>query len=205
MKKLSLIALIAILTACAGPPKGTEVDRSKVDHSTMDHSKTDHSKMESSPGAAEQPYDLQFIDTMIVHHQGAVDMALLVKTRSRQAELIALAASIINDQAKEIAQMKKWREDRFAGKPAAVNMNLAGMQDGMKGMDMPKLDSLKDREFDLEFIKQMVPHHEGAVVMAKEALQKSENAEIKNLAKSIINSQDVEIKKMRDWRSSWDK
>ena len=161
--------------------------------------------MESSSGAAEQPYDLQFIDTMIVHHQGAVDMALLVKTRSRQPELTALAASIISDQTKEIAQMKKWREERFAGKPAAVNMNLAGMRDGMKGMDMAKLDSLKDREFDLEFIKHMIPHHEGAVVMAKETLQKSENAEIKNLAESIINSQYAEIKKMRDWQSSWAK
>ena len=84
-------------------------------------------------------------------------------------------------------------------------MNLAGMQDGMKGMDTAKLDSLKDRAFDLEFIKQMIPHHEGAVVMAKEALQKSENAEIKNLAESIIKSQDAEIKKMRDWQSSWAK
>jgi uncharacterized protein (DUF305 family) len=205
MKTFYLIVILALLSACGGPQKGTEVDRSKVDHSTMNHSKTDHSKMESSPGAAEQPYDLQFIDTMIVHHQGAVDMALLVKTRSRRAELTAHAASIINDQTKEIAQMKKWREERFAGKPAAVNMNLAGMQDGMKGMDMAKLDSQKNREFDLEFIKQMISHHEGAVVMAKEALQKSENAEIKILAESIINSQDAEIKKMRDWRSSWDK
>jgi uncharacterized protein (DUF305 family) len=205
MKTFYLIVILALLSACGGPPKGTEVDRSKVDHSTMDHSKMDHSKMESSPGADEQPYDLQFIDTMIVHHQGAVDMALLVKTRSRQVELTSLAELIIKEQTKEIAQMKKWREERFAGKPAAVNMNLAGMQDGMKGMDMAKLDSLKDREFDLEFIKQMIPHHEGAVVMAKEALQKSENAEIKNLTESIINSQDAEIKKMRDWQSSWTK
>ena len=165
----------------------------------------DHSKLESSPGAAEQPYDLQFIDTMILHHQGAVDMALLVKTRSRQAELSGLAKSIIDDQTKEIAQMKKWREERFAGKPAAVNIDLEGMRDGMTGMDMPKLDSLKESLFDLEFIKQMIPHHEGAVSMAKEALQKSENPEIKELAESIVRSQDMEIKKMREWQISWEK
>ena len=121
-----LIAIFAIFTACEGPPKGTEVDRSKADHSNMDHSKMDHSKMASSPGATEQPYDLQFIDTMIMHHQGAVDMALLAKTRSRQDELSGLAKSIIDDQTKEIALLKKWRNERFAGKPPAVNIDLAG-------------------------------------------------------------------------------
>ena len=202
MKTLILIALFAIFNACEGPPKpkNAEIDRSNVDHSAMDHS-----KMESSPGMANQPYDLQFIDTMIKHHQGAVDMALLVKTRSRQPELIELAKSIIDDQTKEIALMKKWRDSRFAGKPAAVNMDLAGMHDGMTGMDIAKLDSLKDRAFDMEFVRQMIPHHGGAVAMAKEALQKSENTEIKELATSIVRSQDAEIKKMRDWQSVWEK
>lgn len=135
MKTFSLIAILVFFTACEGPPKGTEVNHSKVDHSNMDHSKMDHSKMASSPGAAEQPYDLQFIDTMIVNHQGAVDMALLVKTRSRQGELSGLAISIIDDQTKEIALMKKWRNERYAGKPTAVNIDLAGMRDGMNGYD----------------------------------------------------------------------
>jgi len=35
--------------------------------------------MKSSPNAANAPYDLQFLDTMIAHHQGAVDMAKIAK------------------------------------------------------------------------------------------------------------------------------
>lgn len=72
-------------------------------------------------------------------------------------------------------------------------------------MDMTKLDSLKEGSFDLEFIKQMIPHHEGAISMANEALQKSENPEIRELAQSIVRSQDMEIKKMREWQLSWEK
>jgi uncharacterized protein (DUF305 family) len=73
----------------------------------------------------------------------------------------------------------------------------------MKDMDMSKLGSLTGNAFDLEFIKQMIPHHDGAVIMAKEALQKSQKAEIKRLAESIIRDQEREIKQMKDWQAAW--
>ena len=44
-------------------------------HGAMDHSTMNHSEMQSSPNAENAPYDLQFLDTMIAHHQGAVEMA----------------------------------------------------------------------------------------------------------------------------------
>jgi uncharacterized protein (DUF305 family) len=43
-----------------------------------------------------------------------------------------------------------------------------------------------DESYDLRFLDAMVPHHEGAVVMAKEVLQKSQRPEMKKLAKEII-------------------
>jgi len=174
----------------------------------------DHSKMESSSRAAEQPYELQFIDTMTAHHQGAVDMALLAATRAQHGELKSLAENIITGQRKEIEQMGKWRDEWFAGKPAAINMDFPGMRAGMQGMDMKKLDSLKANDFDLEFINQMIPHHEGAVVMAKDAVAKAPSdpakltptgAAFRSFAESIIKDQEAEIAQMRTWQSSWSK
>lgn len=178
-----------------------------MDHNTMpmnSNMSMDHSAMKSSPNAASRPYDLQFIDTMTAHHKGAVDMAKMVDGKTQNPEIKKFAAQIIADQEKEISQMKDWREKWFAGKPMAVNMEMPGMMDSMK-MDMVKLTNSKDKEFDLAFIDMMTPHHEGAVAMAKEALQKSGKPEIKTLAGQVIKAQEAEIKMMSDWKAKWSK
>ncbi len=180
------------------------MDHSKMDHSTMDHSKMDHSQMKSAPDAANAPYDLQFIDTMIAHHQGAVEMAKMIGGKTQNAEMLKFAAQIIADQEKEINQMKTWRDEWFKDKPSALNMEMTGMADSMK-MDMPKLTNSKDRDFDLAFVEMMIPHHVGAVLMSKEALQKSEKTEIKTLAEQIIKAQEAEIKMMENWKIDWSK
>ena len=170
----------------------------------MGHGSTaSHSDMQSSPNAASAPYDLQFIDTMSVHHQGAVDMSMLVETRAQHPELKELSANIIGDQEREIAKMSEWRDRWFAEKSKAVNMEFPGMSHGMGGMDLKKLESLKGSEFDIEFVKQMIPHHEGAVEMARDLQKQDSHAELKELADDIITSQEAEIKQMREWLHKW--
>jgi len=174
----------------------------------MDSNMSSMSDMKSSPNAANQPYDLQFIDTMMHHHQGAVEMAETVLTKSQNEELKKFAQKIINDQNKEIAQMRDWREKWFAGKPAAMNMEMTGMADSMKmmsGDEMKKWEASTGKDFDIHFLDMMTPHHAGAVTMAKEALTKSEQAEIKTLANQIIKSQEAEIKQMAEWKAKWSK
>ena len=182
----------------------SSMNMNNMDHSSNSNVSMDHSPMKSDPNAASQPYDLQFIDTMTAHHKEAVTMAKMVDGRTQNADLKKFAAQIIADQEKEIGQMKSWREKWFAGKPAAVNMEMPGMADSMN-MDMPKLTNSKDKEFDLAFVAMMTTHHAGAVTMAKEALAKAEHAEIKTLSNQIIKAQEAEIKMMADWKARWSK
>ena len=179
--------------------------REPMNHNGMDHNSTNHSEMKSAPNAAAQPYDLQFLDTMIAHHEGAVEMAKAAEVKTQNAELKTFVAKIAADQAREIAEMEKWREQWFTGKPSAVNMEMAGMMDSMKGMDTTKMNSASGTAFDLEFVNQMTPHHQGAVVMAREALTKAEHPEIKTLANQIIQAQESELKIMQDWKAKWSK
>lgn len=60
-----------------------------------------------------------------------------------------------------------------------------------------------DATYDLRFIDGMIPHHEGAVVMAEAALENSQRPEIRQLAENIIAAQQVEIAQMQDWRAAW--
>ena len=70
-------------------------------------------------------------------------------------------------------------------------------------MDLAKLDPLKANAFDREFIRQMIPHHEGALAMAKDALAKGSNEEIKSLARQIVEAQEAEITQMKKWQEEW--
>ncbi|HMT08077.1 MAG TPA: DUF305 domain-containing protein [Pyrinomonadaceae bacterium] len=207
-----------LLTACSGTPSSNAdphagmnhnttpaVGDSTTDHSKMDHSKMDHSKMESSPGANDAPYDLQWIDTMIAHHEGAMAMAAPAYKNAKTLEMTRFAEQMQRDQQKEIATMKQWRVQRFRNAKPAINMDMPGMSASMKGMDMAKLEAAKGVDFDLEFIRQMVPHHEGALTMSKDAIAKSENDDLKKLAREIIKAQEAEIKQMREWAAKWSK
>lgn len=47
------------------------------------------------------PYDLQFIDAMVVHHQAAIDMSLPADTSALHPELRDFARRVIEDQSRE--------------------------------------------------------------------------------------------------------
>src|SRR5688572_15784544 len=113
MKNAALFAVVFLVTFAFGCDRTSNQHTGK-DHDA-DHSKMDHSKMESSPNAASAPYDLQFIDTMIVHHQGAIDMADPATMKAHHAQTITLAKNILSSQKAEIAQMQAWRDKWFPG------------------------------------------------------------------------------------------
>src|SRR5262245_7074093 len=54
-------------------------------------------------------FDQQFIDMMVPHHQGAVEMALTAQERAEHPEILEMADAIIAAQTDEIDQMQAWR------------------------------------------------------------------------------------------------
>lgn len=216
MHKYLFLVLAALFAGCGAEDRtandhsehrtnmSQSTNSSSANHADMKHdSPMDHSQMKSSEGAASVPIELQFLDSMIVHHKGAVDMAMLAETRAEHAELKELAANIISEQEREIAKMSEWRDQWFEGKAEAVNMEFPGMSHGMRGMDLKKLQSLNGNEFDIELLKQMIPHHEGAVEMAKAISKNDSRKELQELARDIITAQEDEIRQMRGWLSKW--
>ncbi|NJM40041.1 MAG: DUF305 domain-containing protein, partial [Anaerolineae bacterium] len=140
------------------------------------------------------PFDAQFIDGMIIHHQGAIDMANDALTKAEKPEIKTLSQAILKAQDAEIKQMKGWRTQWYPDLKETGGMS----------MDMGPM-SVKDgtEPYDIRFIDAMIPHHEGAIAMAKEALQKAEKPELKTLAEEIIKAQTAEIEQMKQWRAAW--
>ena len=179
---------------------------SNMNHDMSNMSGHDMMNMNSDPGAAEAPYDLQFLDSMIHHHNGAIMMAKMVLGKTERPELKAFAQKVIDDQSKEIDYMKQLREQWYAGKPQAVNMEMPGMVGGMKimtGEHMKEMDQMPPAHFDDHFLNMMIAHHEGAVTMSKDAEKKAEHPEIKQLAQKIIQAQGPEIEQMKKWKELW--
>ncbi len=78
----------------------------KNNQSAMEHTMTSMTNNLQSKSGAE--FEQAFLSDMIIHHQGAVDMAKLVLEHSKRPELLKLAHDIILAQTKEINMMKGW-------------------------------------------------------------------------------------------------
>ncbi|MCY6491206.1 DUF305 domain-containing protein [Leptolyngbya sp. GGD] len=212
------IVAIATLAACSTTTGQNSATNSSpaastmpgMDHSNMDHGSMNHGNMMMDLGPADANFDLRFIDAMTPHHQGAVEMAKEAQQKSKRPEIKKLAADIIKAQDQEIGEMKQWRQAWYPKAnsiPMAYDSKMGQMMpmsaDQMKGMMMGMDLGAADKQFDLRFINAMIPHHEGAVTMAQDALSKSKRPEIKKLAQEIIASQEKEIAQMKQWRKAW--
>src|SRR3989344_5805074 len=109
--------------------------------------------------------DQHFIVQMIPHHEGAIAMAKVALERSKRPEVLSLAQGIIEAQEREINDMQNWYQDWFGAAPPRGGMGMMRMG-SMEG-DLDVLEATSDVDFDREFIEQMVPHHEMAIVMAQ--------------------------------------
>lgn len=145
--------------------------------------------------------DRAFIDEMVPHHEGAVEMAEVALENAEHREIEALARDIISSQRAEIETLGAIRERRFGS--SGGGMDMEGME-GMRGMAMTDPDELAGSEpFDRAFIDAMVPHHQSAVVMARVAREETEDEEIRALAADIVLAQEREIEQMNRWRDEW--
>jgi uncharacterized protein (DUF305 family) len=73
---------------------------------------------------------------------------------------------------------------------------------GFKEADMRMMQNMHapfTGDPDVDFRTAMIPHHKGAVDMAKVALKHAKNPETKKMAQKIIDDQEREIREMQAW------
>jgi uncharacterized protein (DUF305 family) len=149
--------------------------------------------------------DELFINMMVPHHQGAVEMAKIALERSGRSEIREMANAIISSQEAEITQLKDWKEQWY-GSSETPSMQVMPAMSGGHAMNMQAdVDTLKiaPEPFDLAFIDAMVPHHQSAIDAAQMVIDSAVHPEIRELAWQIIEAQKKEIDQMMNWRQKW--
>ena len=153
--------------------------------------------------------DVDFMQGMIMHHNQAVEMTELLKTRTKDPEIVQIGHKIDVSQTDEMRWMKQWLTDR--GFPVSADP-MGGMD--MKGMDMSmplmpgmltpaQMDTLRKADgpqFDHLFLTGMIQHHGGALLMVKDLFANpgaGQDPQLFDFANDVDNTPQAEIDIMR--------
>lgn len=145
--------------------------------------------------------DTAFAKAMLGHHRGAIEMAKIQLKYGTDEAMRQLALDVIDAQQIEMDILNKWlasHPDAAKPKPTTEAMQQAYA----RSMDVLHGDmvlGIADPHPDMAFARGMLPHHIGAVDMAKVQLQYGTDEEMRALAQSIINTQQGEIQLMQNW------
>jgi uncharacterized protein (DUF305 family) len=162
-----------------------------------------------------------FARDMSVHHAQAVAMAEAIRDRTTDAELRLLAANIALGQQNQIGRMTGWLDEwhlpvssnnvpmawaktpSTTGSQGTLDMGTMVMpttpagDSSMPGLatrpEISALGTLPIDEAEISFLKLMIAHHRGGVLMASAILSRTERTDVRQLATSIVNSQLSEI------------
>ncbi|MCP9490443.1 MAG: DUF305 domain-containing protein [Solirubrobacteraceae bacterium MAG38_C4-C5] len=168
------------------------------------------------------PYDLRFIDEMVMHHRGAVMSAHMMIADSERPELRDLARRIAESQSEQIDRMERWRKEWYPDAPPATmggGMMMGGGMTGMGGDSMGDMggdsmgggdmggmmprDMMGGDTTDRMFLRMMIPHHQLAVDMAQDAQERADHEPLKGLAREIEQGQMREIVEMEGYLREW--
>jgi uncharacterized protein (DUF305 family) len=146
-----------------------------------------------------------FARDMIVHHDQAVVMALLIRDRTTDPRVKTLATDILLTQENQIGQMLGWLNvwglSATGVEPAMAWMGhpTTGLMPGMATPEeLKSLEGLSGDSADQLFLQLMIHHHQGAIPMAQEALARSGNTPVRDLAQAILAAQQAEIVTMEE-------
>ena len=188
-KTLSFVAL-ALVAALTVAGCGNS------DSSSSASSSASASSASSASSANFNNADVTFAQSMIPHHEQAVEMAKMAKMHASTTEVKQLADKIEGAQGPEISTMTGWLQDWGKDVPSG-SMNGMAMTGMMSDAEMKKLDGASGPAFDQMFLTMMVSHHTGAIEMAKTEQKDGKNGDAVALAKKIEADQTAQIAVMK--------
>jgi len=96
------------------------------------------------------------------------------------------------------------QQDMHGGSMGSMEMSApsgarAAYEEAMDRMHGPMMEGITADDPDVAFVQGMIPHHQGAIDMAKVVLEYGDDPEIRKLAEDIVSAQESEIAFMKAW------
>ena len=143
---------------------------------------------------------INFIRCMIPHHEAAIYMSENLLNYTRYEPLQKIAKGIIEMQTKGIEQMKDIEKTTygFRNTPRDVNTYIENYLSITKNMIEKMKNSHRCININLDFVNEMIPHHEGAIKMCNNLLQYYIDPRLKNVADTIISEQSKGVRELKE-------
>jgi uncharacterized protein (DUF305 family) len=112
---------------------------------------------------------------------------------------VAQAGGHMQNMQQMMDQMQSQMGNMHGMMGGELNEAQKGLQEAMMKMHGPMMQGAMIKDADVAWICAMLPHHQGAIDMARAGLKGSDNAESRKLAEETIQSQEKEIAKLTAW------
>ncbi len=186
--------LVVWLSACDKDNDGIQL-QSHDDNRMMDSMHAVMARMDAMIMSNDPEID--FVRMMILHHQGAINMATVQRQEGSNDSLKRLSQKMITAQQMEIQELNTILASQ------TVNNNVPDfMMELMEHMD--KMDEMADVQYitgdlDNDFATLMIFHHNSAIENSEAYLMYGNNTQLKAMAQKMIDDQKMEIKELSDW------
>ncbi len=145
---------------------------------------------------------INFIECMIPHHQAAIYMCENLLPDTNYEPLEKIAKNIIQTQTEGIEQMREIAKTTcgFTNSEKDIHCYMTKYFAITKNMICKMKNSPRCANINLNFVNEMIPHHEGAVEMCENLLQYCIDPRLKNVAEAIIREQSEGIRELKEIR-----
>jgi uncharacterized protein (DUF305 family) len=186
--RVRAVVIAAVLTALAGLGGCSDSERDSTD-----------------PAAAQafNSADVKFAQTMIPHHEQAIEMSDIMLAKSDvDPEVTKLAQQIKDAQGPEVTAMTEfltaWNQPLLPDHASEADEHHWDAEGVLTPEQMQELMATDGSAGQQLFLEGMIEHHEGAITMVQDEIDNGENPDAVKLAQAIKDGHAAEIETMKN-------
>lgn len=174
-----------------------EMPSGEMDNGLMGSMNTMMDKMSAVKMSGD--FDLDYANLMVLHHQGALDMAGVEVSKGADEKIKTMANNIITKQTEDIGMLKdiinNYKMSGMKHGEGELAKLVAGMKAGMTNMKM-------SGNVDKDFAMMMIAHHDDGIKMSDAQLANAMDEKLKQMAKKAKAADKKDIAEFKAWLSA---